>query len=54
MLLISCRTCSVGGWINWSSRSVSGGKLDEITMTSSGWCDTSIQDKVLQVLLAAL
>ena len=54
MLLISCRTCSAGGWINVSLSSASRGEHDESMMTSPVWCDTSIQCKMLQVLFAVL
>ena len=40
--------------MNVSLRSVFGNELDEIRMTSSGWCDTSIQYKMLLGLLAVL
>ena len=52
--LISCSTCSAGGWMNLSPRSVSGGGLEEMTVTTSGWCDTVIQDEVLQVPFSVL
>ena len=35
--------------MNWSPRSVSRRELEEMTMTSSEWCDTVIKDKVWQV-----
>ena len=54
MLLISCRTCSVVGWIHLSLRSASGEELDEIMMTSSWWCDTNFQYKILLGLFAVL
>ena len=52
--LSSCRTCSAEGWMNWSPRPISRGELQEMTMTSFQWCDTTIQEGVLHVPLPVL
>ena len=34
---MSCKTHSGVGWMNWSLRSGSGGEVEEMKVTSSGW-----------------
>ena len=46
---ISCSTCSTVGWINWSLRFGSSDEFEEMTVTSLGWCNSVIQDKVLSM-----
>ena len=45
--LFSCRTSSAWGWMKLSPRSVSGGELEDMTVISSGWCDTAVQNEVV-------